>query len=172
MSTENSTKPPQDNANCGDIEKRIEDYTATCGGTPQDIKDFQGLMDESVTNNGFTESAIEAFITSKEAALKPASSWILPSMYNGPEPTWIRRTKTTPGGRPVMDFSGYKIFLGGLRRHFHPREILDWLKSDCYGEDLKAIAFAKDINVVPPSQNQRSNDFKALTLRNLMEGCT
>jgi hypothetical protein len=173
VSTENSTKPPQDNATCGDIEKRIEDYTATIDGTAQDKKDFaKSLVGEAIETKGFTESAIEACIKSREASPAFVATWKLPSVYKGPKPTWIRRTTTAPGGRPVMDTSGYKIFLGGLWRRFHPREIMEWLKSDCHGEDLKAVPYVKDIHVVPPSQNQRSNDCKASTLRNLMEGCT
>ena len=171
MSTENSTKPPQDNANW--CEKLIADYTATTGGTTQDNEDFQSVVEEAITSKGFTESAIEACIKSREAS--PAFvdlTWKLPSVYKGPRPTWIRHTTKASGGRPVMDISGYKIFLGGLWRQFHGREIMEWIKKDCHGEDLKAMPYVKDINVVPPSQNQISNNFKALTLRNLMEGCT
>lgn len=167
VSIENSTKPPQDNANCGDIKVRIADHSDTTGGVPQDFSDFRGSVDQAIENKGFTESAIEAVIEAKEASPAFIAKWKLPLVYQGPRPTWVLRANINN-----RDISGYKIFLGGLW-HVRNSTILEWLKSDCSDQyAMKAVLYVQDVNVVAPSQTQRSHDFKALTLRILMEGCT
>ena len=93
------------------------------------------------------------------------ASWKLPTEYKGSGPTWVQRKM--PNNK---DVSGYKIFLGGLWQ-VSAESIRDWMIWDV--KDLPtrmAIDFVKDINVVQPGKYQRSEDCKALTLRNLMEG--
>ena len=165
MNIENSTKPPQDNANCGDFKGRIEDHSDITGGTSSDIKDFTGTVDQAIEEKEFTEAPIEA---THEARRRRHPAFMLPEEYLGPRPTWIHHTMQNK-----KDMSGYKMFLGGLRHQVHNRHISEWLKEDCNDEVLiQSIGYVADINVVPPSPNQRSSDYKAPTLRNLMEGYT
>ena len=163
MSSENSRKLSQDNANCGDFKGRPEDYTDITGGVPKDGQDF---MLDAMEDHVNPEEVYTACVKAKEKSPEFLGTWNLPAMYTGPKPSWIRRTMLNG-----HDISGYKIFIGGLW-HVHNRTVADWLKSDASDEHTKkAIAlYVKDINVVGPSERQDSQDCKAQALSNLMEG--
>ena len=107
----------------------------------------------------------EADIKAREEKRRFIASWTLPTLYRGSGPVWVQRRMSNN-----KDVSGYKIFLGGIWE-VSGETIRDWMLWDAKTLCTRmAIDFVKDINVVTPGKTQRSQDFKALTLRNLMEG--